>query len=120
LVRILCAVALSRSESLLTPEQDRRARIMTPDDIAPDLPPGGSAGPSLAPMTWARRPQRRRGHGQKIAAAVEALRPEGLLPPDLRPFMRDRRIWDWLLTHGYAEDMPSRQAIARFFEKVDT
>jgi hypothetical protein len=58
----------------------------------------------------------RRGHSPKIAQAVEALRHEGNLPCHLRPVERDRRIVEWLAAQGYAADLPSRSAIARYFE----
>jgi hypothetical protein len=56
-----------------------------------------------------------RGHGAKIAEAARALRELGRFPPNLRSVERDRRIIDWLTVHGYAEDLPSRHAIARHF-----
>lgn len=58
----------------------------------------------------------RRGHGPKIAEAVQALRAAGELPANLRPVERDRRIINYLTTRGYAADKPSRFAIARHFK----
>jgi hypothetical protein len=57
-----------------------------------------------------------RGHGPKVAEAVQALRAAGKLPTNLRPVVRDGRIAKWLQEHGYAEDMPSRRAIGRYFK----
>ena len=58
----------------------------------------------------------RRGHGLKIQEAVAALEAAGKLPRNLRPGHRDREILDWLAEHGYGADLPSRAALARYFE----
>lgn len=57
-----------------------------------------------------------RGHGPKIQEAVAALEACGDLPRNLRPAHRDRRILDWLVQRGYAADLPSRSALARYFD----
>jgi hypothetical protein len=40
----------------------------------------------------------------------------GLLPPELRPMIRNRRIIDALMADGFALDLPSPWAIRRFFK----
>jgi len=60
-----------------------------------------------------------RGHHPKIAQAVEAPRRDGNLPRHLRPVERDWRIVEWLATHGYEADLPSRSAIGRYFSATD-
>jgi hypothetical protein len=62
-----------------------------------------------------RTPSRRRGQVPKIAAAVHALRLADRLPPHLRPVERDRRVVEYLAEHGYAGDLPSPSALARYF-----
>jgi hypothetical protein len=57
----------------------------------------------------------RRGHGPKIREAIAALEARRELPRNLRPGTRDSRILDWLTGHGYAADLPSRSALARYF-----
>ncbi|HEY1247235.1 MAG TPA: hypothetical protein VGF29_20635 [Hyphomicrobiaceae bacterium] len=90
---------------------------MTTEDIAQDLEPE-PASPGAAPeRPGAQAPRGPHGHRPKIAAAVAALEAEGLLPEYLRPVTRDRRITDWLMEKGYAKDLPSRPAMARFFAK---
>jgi hypothetical protein len=70
---------------------------------------------SLAERAFA--PTGHLGHAPKIAEAVKALHLADRLPRHLRPVERDRRILEWLAEHGYAGDMPSRQAIGRFFAR---
>jgi hypothetical protein len=57
----------------------------------------------------------RRGHRPKIALAVRALESSGALLPELRPMIRNALVWRWLADQGYGRDMPSRQALDRFF-----
>ena len=57
-----------------------------------------------------------RGHGPKIQEAVAALEACGELPRNLRPVTRDRLILNWLTGRGYAADLPSRSALARYFD----
>jgi hypothetical protein len=59
-----------------------------------------------------------RGHAAKIAEACRALWAEGKLPGNLRPGARDRRILKHLEGGGYEDDLPSRSALARFFEQA--
>jgi hypothetical protein len=56
-----------------------------------------------------------RGHGPKIRKAVEALEARGELLRYLRPVRRNKLILDWLGGNGYAADLPSRPALARYF-----
>jgi hypothetical protein len=73
--------------------------------------PGCQLDTSEAPMP------RRRGHGPKIAEAVRTLRAEGRLPHALRPIEREKRITERLREAGYqGAELPSRHAIARFFD----
>ena len=62
------------------------------------------------------KPGTRRGHGPKIQEAVAALEGCGALPRNLRPVHRDSRVLDWLHRNGYAADLPSRAALARYFQ----
>ena len=96
---------------------DENAMIMLIEDITGDLAPE-TASTSPAP---ARQPSARprKGHHHKIAKAVAEMRAEGLLPEHLRPKVRNCRICDWLMQAGYADDLPSRQAFARFFAGLD-
>jgi hypothetical protein len=90
------------------------ARIMLIEDIAHDLEPDGSA------STAAAAPARARPyacHHAKIDKVVVALEAEGLLPPELRPVVRNRRIIDALMADGFALDLPSRWAIGRYFQR---
>ena len=82
---------------------------MLTEDIARDLEPEAASTAPALERPSAARPYR--GHHAKIAAAVAALRAEGLLPERLRPTHRDRRICDWLMAAGYAEDL-AKSAIA--------
>lgn len=55
-----------------------------------------------------------RGHGPKIAEAVQALRTEGRWPQNLRPGERDRRMRAKLAQLGYApSELPSRASLDR-------
>jgi len=63
-----------------------------------------------------RRTGARRGHGDKIAEAVQALMAANGLPVNLRPGERDKRINAWLISAGYSgSELPSRSSIARHF-----
>jgi hypothetical protein len=59
-----------------------------------------------------------RGHHRKIEAAVQALEAKDLLPPYLRPVERDALILLELTRQGYGQQLPSPDAIRRYFTRV--
>jgi hypothetical protein len=77
---------------------------MTFQSVAQDFPTGNA---SVLPE--------RRGHCPKIQEAVAALEACGEFPRNLRPVRRDSLVLGWLTRNGYAADLPSRAALARYF-----
>jgi hypothetical protein len=65
-------------------------------------------------------PRPLRGHFAKIAEAVAELCAEGKLLPNMRTSHRDKLVLDRIDTKGHGKDRPSRQALARFFARVNT
>jgi hypothetical protein len=84
------------------------------EDIARDLEPEPA---SALPTPEAPALPLRQGHRPKLWAAFEAMTAEGLLNTQLRPVAIVRRVTDWLMQAGFADDLPLRDTIMREYRK---